>query len=148
MTDCILVDLDGTLANCDHRRDFVRSKPKNFKAFFEGMVHDTVNEPVRLIVDTLKEKGLHVVIMTGRDGNYEKHSRDWLKKHNIEYDAFFIRKVKDYRCDSIVKSEIVDEIIESGYNPVLAIDDRPRVLRMLRERGIFVFDVNQSGEEF
>lgn len=145
---CVLVDLDGTLANVDHRVGFVRTKPKNFKAFFEGMVHDPVNEPVRIIVDSLLSAGYSMVIMTGRDGNYEKHSRDWLQKHNISYDDFYIRKIGDYRADYIIKSEMVKEIKENGWNPLFAIDDRPQVVRELRKNGIFVFDVNQSGKEF
>jgi len=29
-------DLDGTLANIDHRLHFIKTKPKNWPAFFEA----------------------------------------------------------------------------------------------------------------
>lgn len=38
MSKAIIVDLDGTLANCEHRRHFLETKPKDWKSF-HGLVH-------------------------------------------------------------------------------------------------------------
>jgi hydroxymethylpyrimidine pyrophosphatase-like HAD family hydrolase len=38
----ICFDIDGTLANIEHRLDYVRSKPKNWKAFDSGIPNDVV----------------------------------------------------------------------------------------------------------
>lgn len=45
----VVFDIDGTLANIEHRLDYVRSKPKNWKAFDAGIPNDKVNEPVAAI---------------------------------------------------------------------------------------------------
>ena len=44
MTKVIVFDIDGTLANIEHRRSFVATKPKNWKAFNAGIVNDTPHE--------------------------------------------------------------------------------------------------------
>ena len=42
---CIF-DIDGTLANCDHRLHHVKNKPKNWDAFYDGCMDDQVIWPV------------------------------------------------------------------------------------------------------
>ena len=46
MTKVIVFDIDGTLANIEHRRAFVATKPKNWKAFNAGIVNDTPHEDI------------------------------------------------------------------------------------------------------
>jgi hypothetical protein len=45
----IVFDIDGTLANIEHRLHHVRSKPKNWPAFDAGIPNDKVNEPVAAV---------------------------------------------------------------------------------------------------
>jgi hypothetical protein len=60
-----------------------------------------------------------------------------------------MRKADDFRGDDIVKREILDEIFADwGRKPDMVFDDRPRVVRMWREEGIFVFNVYQGEEDF
>ncbi len=42
----------------------------------------------------------------------------------------------------------LDEALAEGKKIEFFFDDRPKVVRMWRRRGVFVFDVNQSGREF
>jgi hydroxymethylpyrimidine pyrophosphatase-like HAD family hydrolase len=37
MMKTIVCDIDGTVANIEHRRQYVATKPKNWKAFNAGM---------------------------------------------------------------------------------------------------------------
>jgi hypothetical protein len=46
------------------------------------------------------------------------------------------------------KEKWLDEALAQGKTIDMVFDDRPRIVRMYRRRGIFVFDVNQSGKEF
>ena len=43
MEKAIIVDLDGTLADVEHRVEFVRITPKNWKEFNDRMIHDPIN---------------------------------------------------------------------------------------------------------
>ena len=38
MNKVIVFDIDGTLANIEHRRAFVATKPKNWKAFTAALI--------------------------------------------------------------------------------------------------------------
>ena len=50
MTNTVIVfDIDGTLANVEHRRQFVASKPKNWAAWNAAMDRDTVHSDVKFI---------------------------------------------------------------------------------------------------
>jgi hypothetical protein len=75
----------------------------------------------------------------------------WLQENNLwDYRAkLYMRKADDFRGDDIVKREILDEIIaDYGKKPDMVFDDRPRVVRMWRDAGIFVFNVYQGEEDF
>ena len=44
----IIFDIDGTVANIDHRLDYVRSHPKNWNAFDAGIPNDGVRRPITI----------------------------------------------------------------------------------------------------
>lgn len=146
----VCFDIDGTLANIEHRLDYVRSKPKNWKAFDAGIPNDKVNLPVAEVFDTLVMGGHTVILASGRNERSRIATQDWLRKNSFSsYDKLYMRKADDFRCDSIVKDEIIDEIIQDyGQKPDMWFDDRPRVVKAVRARGIFVFDVYQGEEDF
>ena len=147
----ICFDIDGTLANIEHRLDYVRSKPKNWKAFDAGIPNDKVNEPVAEAFDALKAAGNEIIFASGRNERSRDATMKWLQDNHLwDYRAkLYMRKADDFRNDSIVKREMLDEIIaDYGKKPDMVFDDRPRVVKMWRDAGIFVFDVYQGEEDF
>jgi hydroxymethylpyrimidine pyrophosphatase-like HAD family hydrolase len=147
----VVFDIDGTLANIEHRLDYVRSKPKNWKAFDAGIPNDKKNPPVaemfRLIT---RDAGHNVVLASGRNERSRTATEDWLELNGLgNYERLYMRKADDFRSDDIVKREILDEIIaDYGRKPDMVFDDRPRVVRMWRDNCIFVFNVYQGEEDF
>lgn len=134
--DCIIVDLDGTLCNIDHRLHHVRKEgKKNWKAFSDGLVGDTVNEWCRRLIDGT-DYNSHVVLCSGRSHEYRELTIGWLGANNIPYSSLFMRPDKDYRQDCIIKEIILDFEILPRYNPIFAVDDRKQVTDMWRRRGI------------
>jgi phosphoglycolate phosphatase-like HAD superfamily hydrolase len=148
----IVFDIDGTLANIEHRLDYVRSKPKNWPAFDAGIPNDKVNEPVATIFRKFAvDMAFHdVVLASGRNERSRYATEKWLADNKLHgYQKLYMRKADDYRADNIVKDEIIDQIIaDYGKLPDMWFDDRPRVVRAVRKRGIFVFDVYQGEDEF
>jgi hydroxymethylpyrimidine pyrophosphatase-like HAD family hydrolase len=66
--DIVIFDIDGTLANGDHRVKHVREKPKNWPKYNALMSKDTVHEHVRIMYQTLLqtcEFGIYIV--SGRE---------------------------------------------------------------------------------
>lgn len=136
---CIIVDIDGTLANIDHRRHFVEGEgKKDWKSFFEAMPHDALNFPVWTVAHGYSEKK---ILVSGRSEEYRTQTETWLKQFAVEHDALFMRKEGDFREDSIIKEEIYHEHIAPFYNVFIVLDDRDRVVKMWRKLGLHCWQV-------
>jgi hydroxymethylpyrimidine pyrophosphatase-like HAD family hydrolase len=148
----IVFDIDGTLANIEHRLHHVRSKPKNWAAFDAGIPNDKVNLPVAEAFHSLRDAGHDIVFASGRNERSRDATVDWLDRKNfwcVDSSKLYMRKADDFRSDDIVKREMLDQIItDFGKKPDMVFDDRPRVVRMWRDAGIFVFNVYQGEEDF
>jgi hypothetical protein len=141
-----LCDLDGTLCNVSHRRQYVATKPRNWDAWNAGLVNDKPNLAVLGIITSLTYY-YPLIFVSGRSDDYRKQTEEWLEKYDISYNALYMRKYKDHRDDAIVKGELADEI-EKEYNILGVFDDRKKVIDMWISRGIFVFDVGQGKGDF
>lgn len=147
----VVFDIDGTLANIEHRLDYVRSKPKNWKAFDAGIPNDAVNPHVAAAFFALRDAGHDIIFASGRNERSRDATVAWLDANGFwSVDShLFMRKADDFRSDDIVKREILDLIVGAfNRKPDMVFDDRPRVVRMWREAGIFVFNVYQGEEDF
>lgn len=146
--NCFVFDLDGTLCDVRHRRQYVATKPRNWNAWNAGLVNDTPHLAVQKVFQALRQDlDVSLIIVSGRSDDYKEQTIKWLTDHEIFYDEIYMRKYKDHRDDSVVKGEIADEILKT-YNILGVFDDRQRVVNMWIERGIFVFDVGQGAGNF
>lgn len=145
----ICFDIDGTLADINHRVHFWRQKPKNWNMFKAEMVNDAPIEQICSIARTMYQAGHDVILCSGRGDDTRDMTEAWLSKHGIKFDKLYMRAEKDYRADDIVKKELLDQIVvDFGQKPDIVFDDRPRVVKMWRENGVFVADVYQGTEDF
>ena len=138
----IVFDIDGTLANVDHRRHWVASKPKNWAAWNAAMDRDTVYEDIRWMLDQFVADGTpRIVLCSGRGSETRAVTQKWLKDNGIYYDALYMRAAKDNRKDSIVKVELLHDIQRDYAWPWLWVDDRQQVVDAVREAGVRVLQV-------
>lgn len=165
----VVFDIDGTLADVEHRRHWVQSKPRNWPAFARGMKDDTPKEHIVKIFKTLYKETLEyrILIASGREEEYRDITERWLgekcaifeyqKPFNTEwwntycaeggedgpafYRKLYMRPLKDYRADNIVKREILDAMRGDGYNPAIVFDDRNQVVEMWRQAGLTCLQV-------
>lgn len=137
----IIVDIDGTVADLSHRRDYISTSPKNWAAFEAGIPFDTPHQHVIDVVNILYDAGWRIVMCSGRGKHKRSVTLEWLEKYGVKFHALYMRGLNDYRRDDIVKSEILDKLISEGYNISFCIDDRNQVVDMFRSRGIPVFQV-------
>src|SRR5687768_17058828 len=85
----VIVDIDGTLAEISHRRHYVASKPKNWKAFNASMHLDEPNTPVIEVVRALWTLPLvdeygpetRILLASGRGEEFRGVTEDWLLKN-------------------------------------------------------------------
>lgn len=145
--DTVIFDIDGTLADCDHRLGLIASKPKNYKAFYGAVIHDAPITPMINVAKSIVAAGLfRTIFCSGRPEKTRAHTELWLKAHiDPGLDVkLFMRKDNDFRKDFIIKAELLNEIRELGYNPVLVFDDRPSVCKMWADSGILVARVGEK----
>jgi hypothetical protein len=148
MSKVILVDMDGTIADSDHREHYLYVRPKNWTAYYSEALMDTPYEDIIWLVKTLKEAGNTILIVTARSDEYRGVTEQWLiEKAGLEgvYDRVYMREEGDYRDDNIVKREILKNIRLDGYDPYMALDDRGMVVDMWREEGIRCLQVKDGG---
>jgi uncharacterized HAD superfamily protein len=146
--NCYIFDLDGTICDVRHRRQYVATKPRNWDAWNAGLVNDTPNVAVQKVFQALRnDQEVDLIIVSGRSDDYKEQTIKWLTDNEIFYDEIYMRKYKDHRDDAVVKGEIADEI-EKTHNILGVFDDRQRVVNMWIERGIWVFDVGQGKGNF
>lgn len=139
----VLCDIDGTLANVEHRRCYVRDGNKDWNGFFEAMSKDTVRKDVLDILQAHVDCGFTPVLVTARPQDYLVDTVDWLYDNDIPFEWLIMRKAGDYRRDDIVKQEILDTYFNTEDIEVV-IDDRPSVLRMWASNGLETIDVGDG----
>lgn len=145
----ICFDIDGTLADLSHRVHFWQQKPKNWNMFKSEMVNDAPILPVVTIAREMADAGHNVILCSGRGEDTRGWTEDWLSKYGIKFAKLYMRAEKDFRGDDIVKLELLNQIVvDFGKKPDIVFDDRPRVVKMWRENGVFVADVYQGTEDF
>jgi predicted kinase len=136
----IIFDIDGTMANIDHRLHHLKKENKKYKRwdlFNKEIPNDSVNEWCRTIYKYMCHHPK--ILCSGRVDSSRKDTEAWLEKHDIKgYRHLFMRHRNDFRTDFIIKQIILDFEIKPRYNILFAIDDRQQVVDMYRKRGIVV----------
>lgn len=143
----VIFDLDGTLADCEHRRHHVGGETKNWQAFFDECDRDTVIEPVAQVFRYYSSLPDHrVYILSGRMGNENTLAKTlvWLTDNNLMPFNFIMRKDGDYRTDIEVKREMLDKLGLTPENVVVCFDDRDCVVKAYRDWGFAVFQVAEG----
>lgn len=132
----VCFDIDGTIANIEHRRPFVQSKPRNWPAFEKAIPLDTRYDDIHRLYHILSET-YDIVFASGRGEQSRGVTEEWLYKNGFDLWAkLYMRAAKDSRRDDIVKREILAQMRADGYEPWLVFDDRNQVVDMWRSEGI------------
>lgn len=142
-------DLDGTLANLNHRLHHIKNGKKNWDAFFDDCSNDL---PIKWVIDfanSLWQGPNYIWILSGRSDRTELLTRQWLRRYDVHFDDLFMRKDGDHRPDEILKLEMLKEKLAA--NPTLElrfiVDDRQRVVDMWRKNGFNVLQCAAWDEE-
>ncbi len=134
MKPCYIFDIDGTLADCSHRLHHIQKQPKDWDSFFAACTHD---EPIKHMVDLAKSLPLPIICVSGRSDAVRYETDYWLRvKAGICPDGLYMRRAGDHRDDDILKIVMLEQIRADGWEPVMAFDDRTRVVKAWRTAGI------------
>lgn len=129
----IIVDLDGTLCDVDHRVHHVSGPKKDWIKFNELLVHDRLNHWCFELIEAMSNRGYSIIFITGRGEDYRHLTEEWLKKHQVSYNHLFMRGVLDHREDADVKEDIFKFVVDKDYQVLFVVDDRKSVVERWRK---------------
>jgi hypothetical protein len=156
MKPLYIFDLDGTLANADHRIHYISGEKKNWRAFFAACVDDEPIAPAIATLKALRRGGAEVWIWTGRSDEVRTQTIEWLVKHGCfggtaetlpwwpfgAPERFRMRQAGDLRPDHVIKGEWLALLDPPEYGRLTAVfEDRERVVRMWRDSGVACYQV-------
>ena len=134
MGKLFVFDLDGTLANIEHRLHFIHKKPKDWKSFLASVDRDTPNPWVVDLLNAVRPHG-ETLVLTGRSETTREATFNWLLDHNVMYDYLVMRKEGDNRQDTVTKPELLDNFLRKCQI------SRPFLSRWYQRSDFFLSDI-------
>lgn len=149
MRPVIIFDIDGTLADCEHRLHHILEEvPKNWPAFDSKIMDDT---PIENMLDINSmvawNPDIDILLLTGRNERVRDKTEEWLDLYYICYDHLEMRGEHDFRPADVIKLE---RLVKLGYAPedvITIFEDDPKVTTTLREAGYHVCCVDDRPYE-
>jgi len=146
--EAAIFDLDGVIANVNERiekalnelgkkklNELSRGEKKKFWEIFlnpELLELDKPNMDIIDYIKKLKDRGLKIIIVTGRTQKQKNETLKQLNFWEVPYDEIYFRRAGDLRKDSIYKREVVKRLLKRGYNIVELWEDSNEVIKELR----------------
>ncbi len=141
MSKIYVFDIDGTVADNSARTKWVEQTPKDWKKYNETMAYDKPIADIIELLQTLDNGISKIIFCTGREEVYREVTEKWLRNQDITWNALYMRPAKDYRSDSIVKVELLNQIRQDFGEPFMWFDDRDSVVSAIRAQGVRVLQV-------
>ena len=158
--EIILCDVDGTLADVNHRLHYIKNddgtlKPyaeRDWDSFNEACAEDRPNtdviEVLRSLVRSPNGERL-VYFLSGRNEVVRDTTVAWLQKYVLPHESKIsitkdlrMRKADDRRPDTEVKLDMVRELGLTPDDVLCILDDRQCVVDMWRENGFRCLQVD------
>ena len=108
MSKIVLCDIDGTVANNDHRQHLLKEY-KDWDLFFSKLDQDEPIKKIIKIVNEYAEQGFVIYFLTGRPERYELKTRQWLEKFFKFQINLIMRKDGDMRDKLLIKHELFSD---------------------------------------
>jgi len=132
-------DIDGTLANAEHRLYHIQTEPKDWVAFYSACYQDAPIDVIIEIMRVLVKQGHRVELWTGRSDDTEQQTRAWCHRFDVPNVPMRMRREGDHRVDTEVKAEwLVDG------HPDMIFEDRKSMVQMWRGHGIRVAHIAEG----
>lgn len=129
----IICDLDGTLAILHDLSPFESRRCET----------DLLNIPVAEIIKTYHEKGVKIILISGREDNSRSQTMNWLSYNRIPYNALYMRVMGDMRKDFVIKKELFEAHLKDQFYIQFVLDDRNQVVDLWRlNLGLLCLQVN------
>ena len=127
--NCIIVDMDGTLA--------FNLSGRSFFDDIDMIKYDTPLLATVSILRAMKMTGTcNIFIVTGRSEKSREATEVWLAENNIPFDKVFMREDGDYSHSQDFKQKVYEDNIKNNYNVLFVLDDDTKCMKMYQEQGL------------
>lgn len=127
--DCIIVDMDGTLA--------FNLSGRSFFDDIDMIKYDTPLLATVSILRAMKMTGTcNIFIVTGRSEKSREATESWLTENNIPFDKVFMREEGDFSHSNDFKQKVYEDNIKNNYNVLFVLDDDTKCMKMYQEQGL------------
>lgn len=141
---CVIVDLDGTLCNCDHRKYVVdegdKEKSETWEKFHSLCSQDGLYMDVWYLVKAMEQMGVEIVFITGRTHDHLDKTMKWLGTHDIRANEndnwknrLFMRHPDDRSGIAQYKKTVYERNLKNTHEVLFVLDDNEKVVKMFRE---------------
>lgn len=143
----IVVDLDGTIADCSHRVHLAHAQ--QWDEFHSLCTEDKLIEANAELVSVLGQT-YGILMVTGRTEKFRWLTHQWLQKMGLGpfVTVLLMRPDDDFRPDVEMKLALLEGLFGSKENVLaqvlVAFDDRDKVVAGFRDYGIPTFQVRQG----
>ena len=147
MKNAIIVDIDGTLSNINHRLKYINCprKEQNWKKFYDLIPDDKPHWDMINLIKVLS-KHYAVILLTGRPTKYRQSTVDWLKKQGLSAPFLIMRDDKDNRPGHEFKEEVYEKQLKDKANIVAIFEDELKCVDMWRRKGLRCLQVEEWEE--
>lgn len=137
----IICDLDGTLANIDHRLHYLEAK--DWDGFFGAVKDDKPNGWCVDLLIAMMTQGHEIVFVTGRNDVCRKDTLNWLMDLELGVFSLHMRSADDRQPDYVVKENIYNKYLKNK-DILFILEDRKQVTDMWRKKGFVVLQCDEG----
>lgn len=151
MKPLYIFDLDGTLANIEHRLHFIQQRQKDWPGFFAACPYDKPIIETLKTLWSLRKGGAEIWIWSGRSDEVRKETMAWLQDHSVFHsywnpmrapESLMMRPAGDHQPDVKLKYGWLANLEPPERNRLTAVfEDRDSVVQMWRAAGVTCFQV-------
>lgn len=134
----VIVDIDWTIADLEHRKHHIMKKPKDHDSFYSEVLNDKPIQDIIDLVNVLSEK-YSIILVSWRRNQTCEDTEKRLYAYWVKYNYLLMRQWRDHRPDTEVKNDIYEKCLKS-LNIVFAIDDRKCIVDLWKSKWIKVLD--------
>lgn len=134
--DCVIFDIDGTIADNTHRLHHILKHPKDWDAFHAGVLDDKPILTMAQLVQVLHRAGIAIVLATCRQDAHRDDTVTWFNNYAIPFTELHMCTTGDFRDQAVVKKELLNHILSLGWRPLFVVEDRKSVVDMWRAAGL------------
>jgi hypothetical protein len=142
--DIVVFDLDGTLANVEHRLHLIDGTFQGWHRYNCACIDDTLYSNVAEVAKALNIAGCLFWVVTGRAIEMEAATRWWFHAYCLVPDRIIMRPIADERPNAELKRSWLQDGTIPRARVLCVFDDDPSAVTMWRAEGLTCFQVGRE----